>query len=77
MTTTFKQDQDFLQAMISPSLLEDALNWIRKNMTPDEVFSEDALVLWAREQDDILSWCDYAHLAQWALDNDFVEVEGE
>ena len=47
MATTSKQDRDFLESVISSSLLEDALSWIEENMEPADVFSEKVLEAWA------------------------------
>ena len=47
MATTSRQDRDFLDSVISSSLLEDALFWIEKNMEPADVFSEKVLEAWA------------------------------
>lgn len=47
MATTLRQDQDFLAHVIPSALLESAIEWIAKNMSPDDVFSERALEEWA------------------------------
>lgn len=65
MGTTSSQDKDFIRDVISGSLLEDSIGWIKKNINidevfdddeimaycankkPEEVFSEDALKVWA------------------------------
>lgn len=47
MATTTKQDNNFMNAVISRSLLEDAIAWIVENMEPEDVFSEGALEAWA------------------------------
>lgn len=36
-----------MNAVISRSLLEDAIAWIVENMEPEDVFSEGALEAWA------------------------------
>jgi len=46
-TTTTIQDDNFRDAVISRSLLEDAIAWIAENMEPEDVFSEKALEAWA------------------------------
>ena len=35
--------------MISETLLDDVIDWIQVNLTPDEVFDEFALTDWAYE----------------------------
>ena len=49
MTTTTKQDKDFLDVVFPGNLLEDSIAWIRNNMEPDEVFTSDDLEAWAVE----------------------------
>ena len=45
--TSVSEDRDFIAAVISTSLLEDAMAWIGMNMNPDAVFGEDDLKAWA------------------------------
>jgi hypothetical protein len=47
MSTSAQQDKDFLGAMICPTLLEEAIEWIGNNMSPEDVFSECQLDEWA------------------------------
>ncbi len=47
MPTTVKQDHDFISAMISGSLLEDAIKWINENLSPEEVCDDKQLKAWA------------------------------
>lgn len=49
--TTYRQDQDFLDSVISDTLLEDAIEWIQSNMHPEDVFSDDQLTDWALDND--------------------------
>lgn len=48
--TTIKQDADFKQAVIPEYLLNDAVAWIKHNLSPEDVFTTDQLTLWAAEQ---------------------------
>ncbi len=41
------QDKQFVAAVISDCLLEEAIDWIQTNMNPEDVFSEDDLSTWA------------------------------
>lgn len=50
MTTT-RQDQDFIRTVISEALLEDAISWISRNMSPEDVFDDRALATWAEDRD--------------------------
>jgi hypothetical protein len=47
MSTTAAQDREFLRAVISSSLLEEAMAWIAKNMEPEDVFDRKTLENWA------------------------------
>lgn len=57
MTTT-NQDRDFiknvLQGNINDALLGDAIDWIRANLEPDDVFPEKPLQSWAENNGYIL-----------------------
>ena len=48
MTTTVRQDTDFIFAVIGTQLLESAIDWIGSNMEPEDVFDETRLADWAR-----------------------------
>jgi hypothetical protein len=39
---TTRQNDDFILNLISGSPLDTALDWIRANLTPDDVFDDDA-----------------------------------
>ena len=47
MATTRQWDRDFLTSVISSTLLEEAIEWIASNMSPEDVFSDDDLETWA------------------------------
>lgn len=47
--TTFKQDQKFMKDMIPQSFLEDAIDWIKNNMNPEDVFPPSDLEIWAKD----------------------------
>lgn len=47
--TTAAQDREFIAQVISGSLLEEAIAWIGKNLTPEEVFQERDLQTWAED----------------------------
>ncbi len=44
MGTTLKQDQEFAKEMIS---LDNTLDWIRRNLSPEDVFTAQELWDWA------------------------------
>lgn len=47
MATTAAQDREFVETLISSSLLEEAILWIGDNMEPTDVFSDKQLAAWA------------------------------
>jgi hypothetical protein len=49
MATTVRQDSEFVSAVISSSLLEEAIDWIQSNMNPEDVFDDKTLSTWAEE----------------------------
>lgn len=51
MATTTKQDSAFIVAISNPGSLQDAIDWMQENMSPEDVFSKDQLVGWAEEND--------------------------
>jgi hypothetical protein len=46
-----QERNDFIGTVIDDSLLDSAIDWIAHNMTPEQVFDEEALTQWAREND--------------------------
>ena len=47
--TSIQQESAFVAAVIPKDLLESAIGFIASNMTPIEVFGEEALENWASE----------------------------
>ncbi len=47
MSTSHRHETDFRDALISSNLLEEAIEWIAKNLSPEDVFGEDKLDRWA------------------------------
>lgn len=47
MSTTSTQDTNFLNSVIGNGLLESAIDWIKDNIDPQEVFGEKELLSWA------------------------------
>lgn len=72
MATTSTQDREFIQSVIGSDLLENSIEWIVKNMNPDEVFSESDLKDWANSKEcaDIFT---KDELSAWAEDNGYVK----
>jgi len=44
---TRRQESEFLAKIISSDLLAEAIEWIGKNLEPDDVFSARDLATWA------------------------------
>ena len=47
MRISAKQNEDFTAAIMPQYPLDDAVEWIQKNMEPSEIFEDDALEAWA------------------------------
>jgi hypothetical protein len=47
MGTSSRQDSAFIESLISSTLLEEAIEWISSNMSPEDVFSTTDLRDWA------------------------------
>jgi len=47
--TTVIWDRAFIDAVIDPRLLENAVDWIASNMDPDAVFEPEVLEKWAED----------------------------
>jgi hypothetical protein len=47
--TTAKQDREFIETVIDSCLLEYSIQWIAKNLSPEDVFSEKDLQAWAED----------------------------
>lgn len=46
--TTGRQEEEFVRDVIGLGLLEESLKWIRSNLDPEDVFSEERLSVWAK-----------------------------
>lgn len=53
MSTSSRQDADFLATVVTNkfdnTLLEEAIEWIAKNLKPEDVFETELLGSWATE----------------------------
>jgi hypothetical protein len=78
-------NNDFKETLIADCIVDDALDkaieWIRDNLSPDEVFVEEHLTEWAMENLSNLLSVDevYAEpeLVEWATENGFVRAKEE
>jgi hypothetical protein len=46
---SYRDNADFLAFVVSSDLLDEAVDWIASRMRPDEVFDQDVLFDWCRE----------------------------
>lgn len=72
MATTSKQDSQFLSDTIGNGLLESAIEWIKNNISPEEVFGEKELLSWASNFDPDAVF-GRADLESWAESNGYVK----
>ncbi len=49
--STRQEREDFIENVIPGDLLGSAVDWIQEHLTPEQVFDEEALTQWAREND--------------------------
>ncbi len=66
MTTNAKQNDDFAVYLGADDSLDRATEWIRSNLKPEDVFSDEDLLAWAEsneikkienEKPDLADWC--------------------
>lgn len=57
---------------VPDGILQDAIDWISKNMSPEDVFTDADLTSWASGQE-IDSIYPVKELESWALDNGFTK----
>jgi len=72
MSTTATQDREFRESIISSSLLEDAIEWIKQNMSIDEVFGEKEGLAWASNYDPEGVF-QVSELESWAENNGYIK----
>jgi hypothetical protein len=72
MSTTAKQDSEFLVDVVGTGLLESAIDWIAANLDPTAVFPEKDLLNWASSYDpqDVF---DKQNLEYWAESNGYTK----
>lgn len=74
MSTNAQQDKEFLHDVVDTGLLERAINWIKNNLEPDNVFSEDELLKWASNYDpETVFEKNIGDLENWAEKNGYVK----
>ena len=55
-----KENKDFAESILVQYPLDDAIDWIGRNMNPGDVFDDDTLKTWAED---------------WASDNGYIFKE--
>ena len=74
MTTTTKQDDNFLHDVVGTALLESSISWINDNLEPENVFDNNKLQNWAHDVG-ITEVFTENELSDWALENGFTKDE--
>ena len=74
--TSSSQEKDFKDYVISVNLLKESIEWIARNLSPDEVFSDDELEDWARSNYDLEEALEVSDIIRLARDkcNDPEEI---
>ena len=79
---TYDENKRFVADLLSASLLDDAVHWIRNNLSPEEVFDDDQLIEYVKESadvDDVSATCTPAEvfseqeLAAWAAEQGWIQ----
>jgi len=70
---SFQEEENFGRTVFA-GILDQVIDWIYTNMSPEDVFGDDVLFQWAEGQsvEDLCSECD---LEDWALGNGFIKEE--
>lgn len=74
---TARQCDDFAASVLNTdSLLDEAIEWIKNNLSPTDVFEERELLAWAQDQqpDDIFT---QTELEDWANNNGMWSLDEE
>lgn len=66
--TTLQQDREFAD-YIAPNALEGAIEWIARNMSPDDVFASDTLLDYVASNHTPDEVFDESVLQEWADEN--------
>jgi hypothetical protein len=58
MSTSYNDDanfRDFIRSLLVPdAILEEAIEWIKKNLDPEDVFDKSDLEIWAETNDYVI-----------------------
>lgn len=71
---TSSHGKKFIESVIDSNLLDNAVDWIRDNLSPDEVFDDKDLKSWANAQEceDIFTT---SELQAWAESNGYTKAD--
>lgn len=50
---TYDENKRFLADVLSASLLDDAIHWVKNNLSPKEVFNDEQLVEYVKESTEV------------------------
>ena len=67
--TSSSQEKDFKDYVISGNLLGESIQWIGRNLSPDDVFSDNELEDWARSNYDLEEALEVSDIIRLAKDN--------
>jgi hypothetical protein len=62
-------DKEEFAKEVFGEMLDDVIKWIRKELDPDEVFSDEALIDWVTSNKSPEDVFDFEDLEKWAIDN--------
>lgn len=72
----YKENEDFTKSILSFAPLDDAIEWVRTNMNPEEVFDKRELIEWAKTNMTPEEVFDKKQLQEWA-NNDNQDLNPE
>lgn len=71
-STSPKQDRDFLEKIIGTQVLEDAIEWMKDNLEPSDIFDDKDLISYASGQKPEKVFTQ-SELEEWAEENGYVK----
>jgi hypothetical protein len=74
MSTTVSQDNAFVSSIISRTLLEESIDWIKDNLEPEDVFDYSTLEGWVIDHVEVSHFPE-DELREWAEANGYTKPE--
>jgi hypothetical protein len=71
-----QQNRDFAAVLLVQWPLDDAIEWIRKHMDPEDVFEPETLTCWANDNCEPGDVFTERALVTWAEENGYVKCDG-